>query len=162
MTFAHYQLRLAAALVLANPWLWGCGKAESPATGSTSGESLQIDDPKLLPAARGLDKVAGDLASLVQRAEAAQSTPLELVAIRREYQATLAQARSQLAELERQTNPADRRTLNAYYLQVVAPQLSRLQPLLFPALLVELPRGATPAEAATPTTATAAITPTDK
>ncbi|MBI5608047.1 MAG: hypothetical protein HY902_04145 [Deltaproteobacteria bacterium] len=144
-----------AALVAVAVAAVGCGKGESPAAPTPATESLQIDDPKLMPAARAMDKVAARLQDLVQRAEAAQGERQQLVALRSEYQSALAQGRLELAALEKAANPADRRTMNAYYLQVVAPLLGRLQPLLFPALLVDLPRGATPAEPATATTAPA-------
>lgn len=147
-------LRRAALLAVVATAL-GCGKGESPAAPTPTSESLQIDDPKLVPAARAMDKVAARLQDLVQRAEAAQGDRQQLVALRAEYQAALAQGRQELTPLEKGASAADRRTMNAYYLQVVAPLLGRLQPLLFPALLVELPRGATPAEPATATTAPA-------
>ncbi len=147
---AWLAARLALALIAA-----ACGKTESQATPTTANDPLQIDDPRLVPAAKAMDKVAARLQDLVQRAEAAQGDRQQLVALRSEYLAALAQGRLELAQLDKGASPADRRTMNAYYLQAVAPLLGRLQPLLFPALLVDLPRGATPAEAATATTAPA-------
>lgn len=144
MPSLHQTVANLLALAAGVAVLSACDRQEQAAPQAQQAESQQIEDPRLLPTSRAMERIGRDLELLVSRAEAAGKDVQQLVALRAEYRALVATARAELQEADRHLNPEDRRTLSAWYALKIGPPLGRLQPLLFPALLVDLPRGATP------------------
>lgn len=129
---------------------------EEPQKAASAAEAVRPDDPKTADAAQRLDQIAVALEKLVVRAEAAAGDAKQLQPIQEEFKALVTQARADLGGVEKAMTPDQRRAVQAYYGQRIAPVHARLQLLLFPALLVDLPRGATPVQPVAPA---AAVTP---
>ena len=148
---------LTGALVLTGCLASGCNRdTQSQATTGLSaseqpGAEASVDD-KLRPARAAIDKVTAQLEALAQTAEAAQGDRDQLVPIDAQFQAALRQAKLDLLPWTKRGSDDDQRALQRYYALRIGPPLSRLQVLVFPARMVALPVGATPA--ALPTAAT--------
>ncbi len=151
-----------ALLGLAAP-LPGCQRDPPPAQPAEGGvaEAARPDDPKTAAVVERLDQLGFSLEKLVTRAEEAHGDGQSLLAIQNEFQAIVAEANRDLGGADRAMAPEQRRAVQSYYGSRVGPLHARLQVLLFPAALVELPRGATPGliASALPAPATAAAQP---
>ena len=125
--------------------LLGCQRelpAEAPEKGVA--EAARPDDPKTAAAVERLDQIGATLEKLVAKAEAAQGDGKALLAVQAEFQITVADANRDLGGVDRAMTAEQRRAVQSYYGSRIGPLHARLQVLLFPAALVELPRGATP------------------
>lgn len=146
------------------PWLLAllaamsahCQREEPRTAAATAAEAVRPDDPKTADAAQRLDRIAVALEQLVVKAEAAAGDAKQLQPIQEEFKALVTQARADLGGVEKAMTPDQRRAVQAYYGQRIAPVHARLQLLLFPVLLVDLPRGATPVQPVAPA---GAVTP---
>lgn len=140
-------------------WL-GCACSREDGQGGavpllSSGEAARADEAKVAPYLRQIDRWTAEVQRLIAAAEAASGDTPRLVAIRREYLALQDAAKREMAAAETSLSADQKRALQSRYSEQLAPLVGRLQPLLFPALLVDLPQGATPNVAATTVTPTA-------
>lgn len=137
-----------------------CQREEPRTAPATAAEAARPEDPKTAEAAQRLDQIAQRLEQMVAEAERAGGDLAQLRPIQTQFKALVQQARADLGGVEKAMTADQRRAVQAYYGQRIAPLHARLQVLLFPAQLVELPRGATPDHAlAPPAAATPAARP---
>lgn len=159
-----WTLPFGGALWLIALWLIaalvGCQRepSEAPSAGGGVVEAARPEDPKTAVAVERLDQIGVAMEKLVAKAEQASGDGPALLAIQAEFQIIVADANRDLGGADRAMTAEQRRAVQAYYGSRIAPLHARLQVLLFPAALVELPRGATPGliPAALPSEATAA------
>jgi hypothetical protein len=143
-------------------WLFclGCGRngtGPAPAALLSGNEAARADEAKLKPYMVRIDRWAAEVTRLIAEATAAAGQPQQLVPVRKAYLALAATARDEMTGAEKALTADQKRTLQAYFGEQLAPLVGQLQPLLFPALLVDLPQGATPAVIAPPPSPTPAV-----
>lgn len=126
--------------------LLSCQRLQPDAQETDGGvaEAARPEDPKTAAAVERLDQIGVALEKLVARAEQAHGDGRALLGIQNEFQAIVLDAGRDLGGADRAMTPEQRRAVQSYYGSRIGPLHSRLQVLLFPAALVELPRGATP------------------
>ena len=137
------------ALVLAAACTRGADTGEEPA--AVANESPT--DARLAPARAAIDRVSVTLEALVVAAGSANGDRALLVPIAAQLTQALQQGQAELGPLTKKLSDDDQRALQHYYGLRIAPVLSRLQVLVFPAHMIALPAGATPAALAHPATA---------
>ena len=139
----------------ARAWLWrlavvaalvNCQRTpnEAPPAQGAVAEAARPADPTAAAAVERLDQIAVALEKLVAQAEQAHGDGQTLLRIQKEFEVVVADAVRDLGGAERGMTQDQRRAVQSYYGSKIGPLHSRLQVLLFPAGLVELPRGATP------------------
>jgi hypothetical protein len=120
----------------------------------TASEADRANETKIAPYVKQIDGWVAEVQRMIAQATAAQGDVAQLVAVRRSYVALQQAARRDMAGADKALTPEQKHALQAHYGERLAPLVGQLQPLLFAALLADLPQGATPALAAvaTPTT----------
>lgn len=134
-----------------------CNRGDEPSEGATAAQAAapraQVGQPatgaaatdKVARARAEIDQVAARLDTLHQQAEAADGDRAKLVAVDQALQAVLADSRPRLAALHAGMSADEVQSVQAYYAERLGPVLSKLQVAVFPAHLLQLPQGATPA-----------------